>query len=75
MVPLSPRQTTVLRLIDQGYTLREIAAQLGLSEKTITTHKARLMAKLWRAEAIDGRTTADLVAYARQRAREEVDGT
>lgn len=43
---MSERETIVLRLIAQGYSNKEIAAQLDLSVKTIETYKARAMEKL-----------------------------
>lgn len=43
---LSERESTVLRLIAEGYSNKEIAAQLDLSVKTIETYKARAMEKL-----------------------------
>lgn len=43
---LSQREWEVLRLIAQGQPLSQIADQLNLSPKTITTHKAHLMEKL-----------------------------
>ena len=43
---LSNREMEVLRLISAGKTLKEIAAQLALSEKTIATYRARISAKL-----------------------------
>ncbi|NTW02827.1 MAG: response regulator transcription factor [Oscillochloris sp.] len=43
---LSERELGVLRLIAQGYSNKEIAAQLDLSVKTIETYKARAMEKL-----------------------------
>lgn len=43
---LSRRETTVLKLISQGMTNREIANQLKLSHKTIDTYRCRLMSKL-----------------------------
>lgn len=43
---LSTRETAVLRLLAWGHTNKEIAAQLGLSTKTVETYKARLMHKL-----------------------------
>lgn len=59
-VGLSDRETDVLRLIAQGYSNKEIAAQLGISVKTVETYKARAMEKLQLA----GR--ADIVRYALQ---------
>ena len=40
------RETEVLRLVAQGYSNKEIAAQLDLSVKTIEVHKANGMRKL-----------------------------
>lgn len=45
-VPLSPRETEVLRLIAWGNTNKEIAARLDLSVKTVEAHKANGMRKL-----------------------------
>jgi DNA-binding NarL/FixJ family response regulator len=44
--PLSPREGEVLRLLAQGHSYREAADQLGVSVKTIETHRKRLAAKL-----------------------------
>lgn len=55
---LSKRETQVLKLLCLGYMNREIAAELGVSVRTVETYKNRLMAKL-------GLTTrAELVGYA-----------
>lgn len=43
---LSEREADVMRLIAQGYSNKEIAAQLNLSIKTVETYKARAMEKL-----------------------------
>lgn len=43
---LSPREQEVLKLYARGFSLREIAEQLGLSVKTIDTYKTRVMEKL-----------------------------
>ena len=43
---LSERETEVLRLVAQGHSNKEIAAQLELSNKTIEVHKANAMRKL-----------------------------
>ncbi len=43
---LTAREREVLRLICSGQRLNSIAAALGVSVKTISTHKARLMVKL-----------------------------
>ena len=44
---LTPRELEILRLIAaQGYSLVQIAERLGLSPKTVTTHKTNIMTKL-----------------------------
>lgn len=43
---LTPREREVLQMISGGQRLRDIALQLGLSVKTVSTHKMRLMQKL-----------------------------
>jgi two-component system, NarL family, response regulator NreC len=57
---LTPREREVLRLIALGHTSVEIAAKLGLSPRTIETHRARIHRKL----GLD--TRAELVSYALQ---------
>lgn len=44
--PLSNRETEVAHLIARGHTNIEIGARLGISVKTVETHRARLMEKL-----------------------------
>lgn len=55
---LSEREHIVLKQVSQGYANKEIAAQLGISIKTVETHRARAMNKL----ALDSRV--DLVHHA-----------
>jgi two-component system, NarL family, invasion response regulator UvrY len=55
---LSSREFSVLVLIARGKALNEIAEELHLSAKTISTYKARIMEKLGFAN------NADLVRYA-----------
>ena len=43
---LTGRETEVLQLIAEGLSSKEIAAQLGVSTKTATSHRANLMDKL-----------------------------
>jgi two-component system response regulator NreC len=57
---LTPREREVLRLIALGHTSVEIAQRLGLSPRTIETHRARIHRKL----GLD--TRAELVHYALQ---------
>jgi DNA-binding NarL/FixJ family response regulator len=55
---LTPRQLEVLRLILEGRRMKEIAAALDLSTRTVETHKSDIM------EALGVRSTAELVRYA-----------
>jgi DNA-binding NarL/FixJ family response regulator len=57
---LSNRELQVLRLIAQGRTIKEIAAELTLSEKTIGTYRTRL------AEKMRLSTNVELTRYALQ---------
>ena len=43
---LSDREYQVFRMLVSGMTVTDIAARLNLSDKTVSTHKARLMEKL-----------------------------
>lgn len=43
---LTPRMKEILRLIAEGNTSRQIAERLGLSLKTVHSHRAKLMEKL-----------------------------
>jgi DNA-binding NarL/FixJ family response regulator len=43
---LSRRQREVFRLLASGVTMRDIASRLGLSRKTVETHRAQVMARL-----------------------------
>ena len=58
---LSPRELQVLRLIAEGHTTREVAAQLHLTVKTAESYRTTLMGKLGIHEA------ASLVRYAVRR--------
>ena len=55
---LSNREFEVLRLLVAGSSPTDIAEQLHLSVKTVSTHKTRMLEKL------KLRTIADLVRYA-----------
>jgi DNA-binding NarL/FixJ family response regulator len=55
---LSPRQREVLRLIVKGQRMKEIAAALDLSTRTVETHKYEIM------NVLGMHSTAELVRYA-----------
>jgi DNA-binding NarL/FixJ family response regulator len=55
---LTPRQLEVLRLIIAGRRMKEVAAVLNLSTRTVETHKYQMM------EVLGVATTAELVTYA-----------
>ena len=57
---LSDREFQVMRKIAQGKTTREIAQDLHLSEKTISTYRARIMDKMKFEKA------AEIIRYALQ---------
>jgi DNA-binding NarL/FixJ family response regulator len=57
---LSEREMSVLRMIAEGYTNKEIASQLDVSVKTVETYKARSMEKL------DLRSRVDIVRLANE---------
>ena len=43
---LTPRQVEVLLLIADGFSVKEIGEKLGVSFKTIETHRAHVVARL-----------------------------
>jgi two-component system invasion response regulator UvrY len=55
---LSDREFQVLRLIADGKSVTEIAAELSLSVKTVSTYRARLLEKM------NLSTNAELIHYA-----------
>lgn len=56
--PLTSRQLEVLLAIAQGKRMKEIAADLKISVRTVEDHKAQLL------HALDAKTNADLVRFA-----------
>ena len=58
---LTPRQRDILRLIVKGQRMKEIAANLGLSTRTVEGHKYEMM------ETLGVTSTAELVRYALDR--------
>lgn len=55
---LSPRELQILRLIAIGRSMKEVAVELTLSEKTVATYRARI------AEKAGLRTRIDIARYA-----------
>ena len=55
---LTQRQRDVLRLVAGGLTMKEVAAELNLSPRTVEAHKYEMM------ETLGVRSTAELVRYA-----------
>jgi DNA-binding NarL/FixJ family response regulator len=43
---LSPRELEVLRLVVEGHSNQEIAAELGIAPRTVANHVASMMNKL-----------------------------
>lgn len=56
--PLTEREREIVSLVAGGLTSREIAQRLGLSIRTVETHRANVMRKL------ELHTTAELALYA-----------
>ena len=55
---LSDREFQVMQMMAGGKTLTEIAAELSLSAKTVSTYRARLLEKM------DLKTNAEIIRYA-----------
>ncbi|MGI5339247.1 response regulator transcription factor [Streptomyces sp. CA-181903] len=57
---LSERELQVFCLLSHGYSNREIAALLGVTERTVKAHMAQILAKL----RVESRLQAGLVSFA-----------
>lgn len=57
---LTEREAEIFRLLTEGISVNKIATRMAISNKTVSTHKARLMAKM------DLTSVADLMRYAMQ---------
>ena len=56
--PATPREIEVIRLLAEGKSNKEIATQLGITVRTVETHRAKIMLKL------GFHSLADLIHYA-----------
>jgi DNA-binding NarL/FixJ family response regulator len=56
--PLSSREREILQLLAEGKSSKEVAVSLGISIKTVETHRSNVMRKL------EIHTTSELVRYA-----------
>jgi DNA-binding NarL/FixJ family response regulator len=56
--PLTPREREIVQLLSEGKSNKEVADALGISTKTIETHRATIMRKL------ELKSFAELVRYA-----------
>ncbi|SNT22353.1 regulatory protein, luxR family [Antarctobacter heliothermus] len=68
-VSLTRRETQVLAQIGAGKSTKEIAAQLGISPKTVEFHRANLLRKF------EARSSAQLIARAGQQGTEAIPET
>lgn len=64
---LTKRETEIVRLVADGFKNREVAEKLGISVKTVETHRANIMNKL----AL--RNLAELIRYALQKGLVKID--
>lgn len=55
---LTPREQEIMRLLTEGFKIREISEMLGISPKTVDNHRAHIMQKL------DLQSTIEMVRYA-----------
>jgi DNA-binding NarL/FixJ family response regulator len=58
---ISPRETEIIRLLAEGQSNKEIAVLLGITMRTVETHRAKVMLKL------GFHSLAELIRYALQR--------
>jgi FixJ family two-component response regulator len=68
---LSPRETEVFALVVTGMPNKQIAAALGISEKTIKVHRARVMDKMQAGSVAELVRLADRVGVILTKARSE----
>jgi DNA-binding NarL/FixJ family response regulator len=51
--PLSPREQEVVKLVAEGYSNKQIAETLVISEKTVERHRANILEKLGMRDRVD----------------------
>jgi DNA-binding NarL/FixJ family response regulator len=56
--PMTPREREIIQLLAEGHSNKDIARSLGISVKTVETHRATIMRK------IGGSSVVDIVRYA-----------
>ncbi|MFJ2868447.1 response regulator transcription factor [Kitasatospora sp. NPDC087314] len=64
---LTPREVEVFFLLGMGSSNRTIATKLGITERTVKAHVARIMSKI----GVESRLQAGLAAYAYQKASQD----
>lgn len=57
---LSPREMRVFMLLGDGYSNRQIAREMGVTERTTKEHASRILEKL----GVDSRLQAGLISFA-----------
>lgn len=50
---LSPREYQVMKMLATGRTVKEVAAELSLSVKTVSTYRTRILEKLGLTNNVD----------------------
>lgn len=58
-IKLSRREVEVLKLLNQGYSNKDVARELEISDKTVSTYKLRLLTK------IGGKSLVDLINFSK----------
>lgn len=65
--PLTPREAAVCTGLTEGKSAKEVGAQLGISHRTVETHKARIFKKL----GVDNIVKLTRAVMARDHGKEE----